>query len=89
MVRRSHVATEFICVATGNGHYASGKLVAIRHSARHKGALSRTIDMRVRLGCPHDRGASMTTVLCRERDFSVATDLDSDEKKTLGIWGIT
>ena len=33
MVRRSHVAMEFICVATGNRHYASGKLVMIRHSA--------------------------------------------------------
>ena len=33
MVRRSHVATEFICVAIGNGHYASDKIVAIRHRA--------------------------------------------------------
>ena len=33
MVRRFHVAKEFIGVATGNGHCASGKVVAIRHSA--------------------------------------------------------
>ena len=33
MVRRSRVAKEFICVATGNGHCASGKLVTVRHNA--------------------------------------------------------
>ena len=46
MVGRSHVTTEFNCVATGNGHYASNKLVAIRYSPRDRGALLRTIGMR-------------------------------------------
>ena len=36
MVRRSHVATEFIGVAIGNEHCASGKLVAIRHNACYR-----------------------------------------------------
>ena len=45
MVRRSHVTTEFICVATGNGHYASNKLVAIRYSPRDRGTLPRTTGM--------------------------------------------
>ena len=36
MVRSSHVATEFIYVATRNGHCASGKLVAIRMCARQR-----------------------------------------------------
>ena len=44
MVRRSHVATEFICVATGNGHYASGNLVTIRHNAHDKDAMSPTTE---------------------------------------------
>ena len=27
---------------------------------------------------------------CRDREFSIVMDLDSDEKKkTLGIWGVT
>ena len=33
MVRRSHVATEFIGATTGNRHYTIGKHVTIRHSA--------------------------------------------------------
>ena len=33
MVRRSHVAMEFIGVTTGNGHCTIDKNVAIRHSA--------------------------------------------------------
>ena len=33
MVRRSHVAMEFIYVVIGNEHYASDKLVTIKHSA--------------------------------------------------------
>ena len=32
MIRKSHVAIEFIYVAIGNGYYTSGKLVAIKHS---------------------------------------------------------
>ena len=95
MVRRSHVTMEFICFATRNRHYASDKLVAIRYNAYDKGALPRTKEMLcgprqiwacstgmcVRLGCAHNRGSSVTEVFCCDNDFSVATYLDSDEKK--------
>ena len=37
----------------------------------------------------HDRGASAIEVFCHNRDFSVATNLDSYEKENPRIWGIT
>ena len=39
----------------------------------------------------HKRGARATGELCRDKEFSVATDLDNDEKKkkTSGILGAT
>ena len=36
--------------------------------------------MRQALGA-HDKGASATRELCRDREFSVVIDLDNDEKK--------
>ena len=80
-VRRSHVVTEFICVETGNGHYASGKLVTIRHNTRNRGSLScmtktlcrpqqswaHTTGTRTRLGCAYDIDANTTEVFCRDR----------------------
>ena len=34
-----------------------------------------------RHGLIHDKDVEATEELCRDRDFSVATDLDSDKKK--------
>ena len=43
-----------------------------------------------RHGRIHDKDVDATEELCRDRDFFVATDLDSDEKKrTPRIWGVT
>ena len=40
----------------------------------------------------HNRAARAIGELCRDGDFSIATDLDSNQKKktiTPGIWGVT
>ena len=49
-----------------------------------------------RPGRIQDKDVCTIEELCRDRDFSVATDLDSDKKKrkkekkkTIGIWGVT
>ena len=34
-----------------------------------------------RLGCVHDKDVHATEEFCHDRDFSIATDLNSDEKK--------
>ena len=67
MVRRSHVATEFIFVLTGNGHYASNKLVVVRHNAHDRGAL------------PHmcNTGILIYVLLYSGKDFLGANELMS------------
>ena len=98
MVRRSHVATEFICVATRNEHYISAKLVAIRHSVRDKGALPCTIEalcrplqtcaytigMRPQLGCVNDRGASATKVPLSRQTWTVMKNKIKDPRDLVG-----
>ena len=64
MVRRSHVMTEFINVATGNGHCTSGKLVTIRHSACDRALGTQR----------HALSLHVIELLCRDRGFSIATD---------------
>ena len=96
MVRRSHVATEFICVATGNGDCESGKLVVIRHNARDRGTLPRTIETlyrtrqrrsiahnragRAQQACTCDWDANTTEARVRQR-YSSVTDLYRSQKK--------
>ena len=71
MVRRSHVVMGFICVAIGNRHCTSGKLVAIRHNAFNKGTLPCTRELDA-----HEKHVRMTwmsarvstiEVFCRDR----------------------
>ena len=92
MVRRFHVATEFICVVIGNGHCTSDKLVEIRHSVCDKAlgermTVWRCVASQQRRPCACDRSGQAhrpwgckIEVRTRQRN-SVATDLDSEGQR--------
>ena len=69
MVRRSHVATKFICVATGNRHYIRGKHVATQ-CVRQRVGHAATRLARTRQGTMR----AIELFFCHDRGFAIATD---------------
>ena len=77
MVRRSHVVMEFIGVGTGNGHYMSGKLVAIRHNAYDRALSVQRHALGVRTTKHNERDRfvlSRQRILCRDLLLIVANN---------------
>ena len=84
-----YVATELAMIESSVAHYRAGRVKASAHDSvapccvateKVMRATDQARRIRQALGV-HDKGMRATGEFCRNKDLSVATNLDSDEKK--------
>ena len=88
-VERIYVATELTTTESSVAHDIAGCEKAGAYDSVVSGCVATEEAMHERQTKPgaHDKGARATGEFCHDREFSIATDLDSDKKKQKKIPG--